>query len=137
MVTLNALPDGEDDMAFDGFPQPPSPAFSSSTRITSTPPVLPEIHIQQRAFSPVSMEFPLVPNPSRPAPAPSPLASSYTLPAPPADAHITDKPAQQPKISQMVVDSAAAQLRPQKDEPTKRPDTVYTMYDDEDAYGGI
>ena len=76
------------------------------------------------------MEFTLAPGATRPAPAPSPLASSYTLPTQPADAHIANKAPQ-------TLAETALQPRLQRDEPAKRPDTVYTMYDDEDAYGGI
>lgn len=138
MVTPGALPDPEDgdNTSIDGFPQPPSPTFTTSSRINSTPPVLPEIQVQQRAFSPTVMEFPLVPGASRPAPAPSPLASSHTPPTPPASAHIADKPVQLNTIQ--VHAESANQSRPQRDElAVNRPDTVYTLYDDEDAYGGI
>ncbi|KAI0071165.1 hypothetical protein K474DRAFT_668064 [Panus rudis PR-1116 ss-1] len=119
----------------DSFPVPPSPAFSSNTRITSTPPVLPEITIQQRSFSPISSDFP-----SSVQPSPSPLALSFSvpMPSPPADAHLaaaTEKKAVTPVPE---VASVQPQPRPLKEEPApKRPDTVYTMYDDEDAYAGI
>ncbi|KAJ3476651.1 hypothetical protein NLI96_g11012 [Meripilus lineatus] len=139
LATPRALPDfDDDDASITGFPVPPSPAFSTSTRITSTPPVLPEIQ-SQRGFSPVSMEFPLIPN-SRATPIPSPLASSYTLPTTPASAHIADKPIQQPAASAPIplnVEPATNSTRPQREAASARPDTVYTMYDDEDAYGGI
>lgn len=99
----------------DFVPRAPSPAYSSKSRIDSTPPKLPEISVQQRAFSPVVMNFPLSP----PAVTPSPLAQHVDLPSPPSEAHF----------------SAPPTPRPTKDAPAPvRPDTVY---DDEDAYGGI
>lgn len=124
----------------EAFPQPPSPAYSSNSRVTSTPPVLPEITIQQRAFSPISHDFPIAPSSVRPSP--SPLASSFNLPSPPVEAHfpeantvakhdsaVIDLPKQSP---------ASPQPRAVKEEASaKRPDTVYTLYDDEDAYGGM
>ncbi|KAI0364542.1 hypothetical protein BV20DRAFT_955993 [Pilatotrama ljubarskyi] len=110
-------------------PQPPSPTFSSKSRITSTPPTLPEIQIQQRPFSPVSLDFPLVP--STPHPVPSPLGSTFSIPSPPPSAHFpeTTAPASAtPTLRDHVVAGAPM---------AKRPDTVYTLYDEDDAYAGI
>nr|VWO98408.1 Cytochrome P450 monooxygenase AKT7 (EC (AK-toxin biosynthesis protein 7) [Ganoderma boninense] len=93
----------------DSVLQPPPPAFASSprTRITSIPPMLPELTLQERSFSPVAMDFPAPPSTfGRPEPQISPLAAA---------------PAAVPSTKEV---SAAA----------KRPETVY---DDEDAYGGI
>ncbi|KAI8985659.1 hypothetical protein BD414DRAFT_61883 [Trametes punicea] len=110
------------------LPQPPSPAFSSKSRIPSTPPKLPEIQIQQRPFSPVSLDFPLISSTSRPSP--SPLGSSFTAPSPPPTAHLHDAaaPAAGPALREQATAGAPA---------AKRPDTVYTLYDEEDAYAGI
>ncbi|OBZ73846.1 hypothetical protein A0H81_06458 [Grifola frondosa] len=49
----------------DSFPQPPSASFAGAPRITSTPPILPEI--QARPFSPVTYEFPNVPGKPSPS----------------------------------------------------------------------
>lgn len=118
----------------DSFPQPPSPTFSSSSRVTSKPPTLPEIQIQQRPFSPVSLDFPLVP--STPRAVPSPLASTFSMPSPPPDAHFPESPAA------AAAPAAAAPAPVPRSQVTpvpmsKRPDTVYTLYDEEDAYAGI
>ena len=102
---------------YDDLPKPPSPAYSSKSRIDSTPPKLPEIAVQQRSFSPVTMDFPMSP-PAHPVP--SPL--SLTLPSTPSE----------------VLFDAPLTPRPGKDTPsTPRPETTYTVYDDEDAYSGI
>lgn len=105
---------------FEGDEDVLPPTFAKS-RIDSTPPRLPELTVQQRAFSPVTMEFPHVDRP-----APSPLATSVTIPSPPAQAHFGKSPTPVPS------------LRPTREElHAKRPDTVYTLYEDEDAYAGI
>lgn len=106
----------------ESFLQPPSPSLSSKSRVPSSPPILPEIYIQERSFSPVSYEFPLVPSSVKP----SPLASSFALPSPPPEAHFMGASPDTPTTTRA------------KDTPAaKRPDTVYTLYDDEDAYAGI
>lgn len=104
-------------MDFDDLPKPPSPTYSSKSRIDSTPPMLPEISLQQRTFSPVTMDFPMSP----PAHSkPSPL--SLTAPNTPSE----------------IIFDAPLTPRPAKDTPsTPRPDTTYTVYDEEDAYGGF
>ncbi|KAI0630639.1 hypothetical protein C8Q77DRAFT_1160197 [Trametes polyzona] len=120
----------------DSFPQPPSPTFSSTSRVTSKPPTLPEIQIQQRPFSPVSLDFPVAP--STPRAVPSPLASTFSMPSPPPDAHFTEKPV--PASEPAPAPATAPAPRAQATGPTpmaKRPDTVYTLYDEEDAYAGI
>ncbi|OJT13500.1 hypothetical protein TRAPUB_9965 [Trametes pubescens] len=108
----------------DSFPMPPSPTYSSKSRVTSKPPTLPEIQIQQRPFSPVSLDFPLVP--STPHVAPSPLGSTFSMPSPPADAHFSEP-----------ASPATPVPRGQVVPMSKRPDTVYTLYDEDDAYAGI
>ncbi|KAI9067927.1 hypothetical protein FKP32DRAFT_1562756 [Trametes sanguinea] len=112
------------------LPQPPSPAFSSKSRIPSTPPMLPEIQIQQRPFSPVSLDFPQVP--STPRAVPSPLGSSFTAPSPPPSAHLPETPSAAATPAPAPREQATARVP-----AAKRPDTVYTLYDEEDAYAGI
>ena len=61
------------------------------------------------------------------------LAASVQMPVSPAEAHLNDA-----AMNATHHDSAPPTPRPQKDAmPAARPDTVYTMYDDDDAYGGI
>lgn len=129
------------------FPAPPSPvhATASRYRVESMPPTLPEIIVQSRvsvastylseAGTPSAPAFPSgqtvvmkshgpfgeSPLGSRFPVTPSPLASSFTVPTPPAAT--TTFPAE----------PAPAQAR---SDPKKR-QTVYTVYDPEDAYGGI
>ena len=87
---------------------PPSPAHSNPGRVDSSPPTLPELN------PPMSPVYALRPGTAE-------LSSKQTegsggnFPAAPAPAHVTRPTAQ----------------------GQKRPDTVYTIYDDEDAYGGI
>ncbi|KAI0701477.1 hypothetical protein BC835DRAFT_1517654 [Cytidiella melzeri] len=100
----------------------PSPAFSGKARINSIPPTLPEIG---RPFSPVTMEFPVAPTSVQP----SPLSTSFTVPSPSDGAHFKPANPDTPTVPGM---------RPARQEtPAKRPDTVYTLYDDDDAYAGI
>ena len=108
-------------MHVDDLPAPPSPAYSSKSRVDSTPPKLPELAVEQRAFSPVTMHFPMSP-PSHQVS--SPLAAPPTdFPVTPSEAHFADAP---------------PTPRAAKNTPAApRPDTAYTVYDDEDAYGGI
>ncbi|KAI0765651.1 hypothetical protein BD413DRAFT_164197 [Trametes elegans] len=130
----------------DSFPQPPSPTYSSKSRVTSKPPTLPEIQIQQRPFSPVSLEFPIAP--SSPHPAPSPLGSSFSALSPPPSAHFPDNvgPTHEPEpapVSATAPAPAPAPVAIPRENSAmggpvaKRPDTVYTLYDEEDAYAGI
>lgn len=127
------------------FPAPPSPVHpgASRRRVDSTPPMLPEIVVESRASSylsdsgssPFATGFPsgqtlvvkgsgLTDSPmgSRFPVTPSPLASSFAMPSPPAAASAF--PAAPPP---------AAQPRPD----AKQRQSVYTVYDPEDAYGGI
>ncbi|KAJ7460761.1 hypothetical protein FB451DRAFT_502072 [Mycena latifolia] len=129
------------------FPAPPSPVRTTASRyrVDSMPPTLPEIIVQSRVSvtsaylsdgaspspSPFAAGFPAgqtvvmkgqeSPMGSRFPVTPSPLASSFTVPSPPAAA--TSFPAAPP----------AAQPRPD----AKQRQSVYTVYDPEDAYGGI
>ncbi|CAL1714022.1 unnamed protein product [Somion occarium] len=132
---------GDDDVRAirESFPVPPSPAFSSKSRIPSTPPILPEIQLQQRSFSPISHEFPMALSSGRPSP--SPLAPSFNMPIPPVEAHFpSGSTAVEPTKANVEISKEAAvvpQARPAKEDLSKRPDTVYTLYDDDDAYAGI
>ncbi|KAH8093228.1 hypothetical protein BXZ70DRAFT_897565 [Cristinia sonorae] len=109
--------------------QPPSPSHSPTTRINSIPPMLPEIHLPQRAFSP--MGYPESNKQLAGArTGPSPLANV----AVPSNAHLVDRHsafADVPKTPNM--DSPPITPRPHVTE-TKRPET---LYDDDDAYAGI
>lgn len=116
----------------------PSPNAFNQTRIPSLPPTLPEIHVPERSFSPVAaLEFPVPlsvrsspssisagfsdlrgPPPSEPNHKSSPLATSTPMRA-----------QEQPTVIPREPKTRAA--------PANRPDTVYTVYDEEDAYGGF
>ena len=89
---------------------PPSPVHSNRSRIDSSPPRLPELN------PPMSPVYGLHPAPAE-APNKRTDASPADIPAAPAPAHIARTNPTNPN--------------------QKRPDTVYTIYDDEDAYGGI
>ncbi|KAI0339687.1 hypothetical protein BDW22DRAFT_1431576 [Trametopsis cervina] len=104
----------------------PSPAYSGKSRINSTPPTLPEIHLPDRAFSPVTMEFPTAPSSVHP----SPLSSQFSMPSPPPSAHFGNAKPDTPTVP-------VGMRATREDAPSKRPDTVYTLYDDDDAYAGI
>lgn len=119
------------------FPAPPSPAHSlNHQRIDSTPPMLPEIHVESRPQSydfpasvrgsgvgsgypsGVTKDFLKSPLGSQFPATPSPLASSFGIPTPPAAAMSFPM-------------STAREVKPAEN---KRPETIY---DDEDAYAGI
>lgn len=108
---------------------PPSPAYSGKSRVDSTPPTLPEIHLNERSFSPVTMEFPIAPSSVNP----SPLSAAFTLPSPPMEAHFPTTPTAANPDTPTVLGARHVRQEPQG----KRPDTVYTLYDDDDAYAGI
>ncbi|TFK44492.1 hypothetical protein BDQ12DRAFT_21025 [Crucibulum laeve] len=164
------------------FPTPPSPgpAMSSRYRVDSTPPTLPEIHLESRVSvssyggydtpsgnngpgpSPLGSGFPsgvssaatvgvgrnLVPESpyiNRFPITPSPLASSFGMPTPPVGRSFEASPppsVHQPHTSgangDTPVSTGNVTTRNTNPESSgKRPDTVYSMYDAEDAYGGI
>ena len=106
------------------FPEPPSPALTvaSRFRVDSTPPTLPEMGLESRAsvHSSVHSVSPDVTGkgPSRSPPTPSPLATSFNT-----DIHGNS----QPGVA-LASDGAVAAKE------AKRPETVYNP---EDAYGGI
>ena len=94
----------------EGVLPPPSPVHSNRSRVDSTPPILPELN------PPMSPVYALRPTTAE-DPSKQTDASATDLPAAPAPAHVA---------------------RPIPTTPNqKRPDTVYTIYDDDDAYGGI
>lgn len=139
---------------------PPQPLFAkegaesngTGPRVMSIPPMLPEISVQERAFSPIEYNgFPV---------SPSPMQSSFSIgtPNPPASPSPLGRthPAEHPPLSPVTSTPKRAQVVNDSDShvhtgretpveigfaggaPTnksqKRPDT---LYDDEDAYGGI
>ncbi|KAJ6478530.1 hypothetical protein C8R47DRAFT_1198463 [Mycena vitilis] len=130
------------------FPAPPSPVHTSASRyrVDSTPPMLPEIFLPRGSVSlsdagsssgtPTTPSFPggqtlFMKAPGQDSPvggrfpvSPSPLASSFTVATPPAASAEKSFLPQEPP---------AAQPRPD----AKKRQSVYTVYDPEDAYGGI
>jgi hypothetical protein len=116
--------------------QLPTPIMFDQTRISSDPPTLPEIRVPERSFSPVaSLELP-VPVSARESPSPFSIEFSDVRTPPPAGLKFTRSP-----LATSTPTSAKPTVIPndQKAEAksSKRPDTVYTLYDEEDAYGGF
>jgi hypothetical protein len=115
-----ADPDSQDEgVELDIHLQPPSP---SSSRITSKPPTLPEITPTEKTFSsisPISYDFPV-------SAGPSPFANSFGIPA--RDSSVA--------MASPSVNRAPAVASNLGNE-LKRPESTYTMYGAEDAYGGI
>ena len=113
----------------------PTPVLYDNMRISSTPPTMPEIHVPERSFSPVaSLEFP-VPLSARETPSPFSVEFSDTRTPPPAGLKHKSSP---------LANSSPTQAQPtvipheaKADAEPGRRDTVYTLYDEEDAYGGI
>jgi hypothetical protein len=115
------------------FPEPPSPALTvaSRFRVDSTPPTLPEINVQSRGsvhsvHSSLGSELPSgVKGPGmRSVPAPSPLATTFPL-----SAENIALPATPTTPTASVAAGSAVSAK-----ELKRPET---LYDPEDAYGGI
>jgi len=114
----------------------PTPILYEHTRISSTPPTLPEIRVPERSFSPVaSFEFP-VPLSARDSPSPFTAEFSDLRTPPPEGLKYKSSPLATSSPTQDQP-STSAIPRETEGEPAKRPDTVYTMYDEDDAYGGI
>ena len=89
---------------------PPSPVHSNRSRVDSSPPMLPELN------PPMSPVYGLRPGTAE-APGKRTEAPTTDIPAALVPAHIARSNPTAPN--------------------QKRPDTVYTIYDDEDAYAGI
>lgn len=116
----------------------PSPNAFQQTRIPSLPPTLPEISVPERSFSPVaSLEFP-VPLSVRNVPSPISAEFSDSRGPPPTLPPYKSSPL---AISNAMQAQAQATVIPREPKseaaPPARPDTVYTVYDEEDAYGGM
>ena len=111
----------------------PDPSFPGKARVDSTPPTLPEIMLPRRSFSPVSLNFPT--DRSSGHASPSPLVTSFTVSSQLPEAHPAGAPA--PSKLSMSESAAPAMRLQQAEAPAKRPDTVYTLYEDEDAYAAI
>ena len=114
----------------------PTPIMFQQTRISSTPPTLPEIRVPERSFSPVaSYELP-VPLSARESPSPFSVEFSDVRSPPPAGLKFTSSPLA--TSTPVEAESTTIPNEPKADtESRKRPDTVYTLYDEEDAYGGF
>ncbi|KAI9453402.1 hypothetical protein BJY52DRAFT_1189624 [Lactarius psammicola] len=116
----------------------PSPNAFQQTRIASLPPTLPEIHVPERSFSPVaSLEFP-VPLSVRNSPSPLSAEFSDLRGPPPTESNYQSSPLATSTPMQAQAQATVIPREPKNGAAsTNRPDTVYTMYDEEDAYGGI
>lgn len=113
------------------FPEPPSPALTvaSRFRVDSIPPTLPEIHLESRSsvhssFGGESPRAGLSVKALRSPVAPSPLSAGFV-----ADSSSADMPAT-PDADPVSIDAEPAV----SEKELKRPET---LYDPEDAYGGI
>ncbi|GJE93869.1 hypothetical protein PsYK624_100340 [Phanerochaete sordida] len=102
----------------DDLPRPPSPAYSSKSRIDSTPPKLPEFSGKDSLFSPVTLEFPSSPA----AHGKSPLSASVELTD---ESHVAGAKASPEPVRHNTKDTHA------------RSPSTHTVYDDDDAYAGI
>ena len=116
----------------DGLP----PHVLEPPRIPSLPPTLPEIDVPER-FSPVgSLEFPV---PASVCSSPTPFSAEFSdMRVPPPIESIKKSGAL--AGSAPVQAQAQASVIPREHETgagAPRPDTVYTIYDEEDAYGGM
>ncbi|KAG6878888.1 hypothetical protein C0992_006901 [Termitomyces sp. T32_za158] len=120
----------------DDFPVPPSPVHSHISRADSVPPMLPEISMGSRPSSynfPASDRGSYIPNNTTKEYSKSPLGTLAPATPSPLASGVSVSPPQPTATSS----SDAAPLTPRQnkfDVPAKRPDTVY---DDQDAYGGI
>lgn len=137
------------------FPAPPSPpaSFSSRYRVDSSPPTLPEIHLESRAStnSYSDFQFPSARIPAGSSPlassslsdisespfvsrfptTPSPMASSFGLPTPPVTRKFDTSSPNTP-----LANNISTHINPdvQLTVQNKRPPT---LYDADDAYGGF
>ncbi|KZT07209.1 uncharacterized protein LAESUDRAFT_758622 [Laetiporus sulphureus 93-53] len=123
----------------DSFGPLPLPDFEAYTRVASTPPSLPEIQVQQRAFSPVANVSPVKASFTVPAPPkPSPLGTFYALPSPPPEAHVVPvaAPTASPDSAADVSMNAPAAPATVEQNGVQRPENVYT-HSNKDAYTGV
>jgi hypothetical protein len=129
--------DNPSDESDDEWPLP-SPNALQQTRIASLPPTLPQISVTERSFSPVSsLEFPV---PLSVHNTPSPFSVEFSdVGGPPAtESNYKSSPLATSTPMQAHAQASIIPREPKTEvTPTKRPDTVYTLYDEEDAYGGI
>jgi len=133
------------------FPVPPSPAHtvSSRYRVDSTPPTLPEILVESRVSVgayPMKrdsgiMNSGLTPGQgSRFPTTPSPLASSFAMSSPPPSGESSfpnDAAAAPSPLDNEVSAPEAAASKEENPNVKKKRATTYSVYDAEDAYGGI
>lgn len=125
------------DEADDDLPLPSPNAFHQ-TRIASLPPTLPEINVPERSFSPVaSLEFP-VPLSVRNSPSPNSAEFSDLRGPSPTQPTYKSSPLATSNPMQAQAQATVIPREPKSEAaPAARPDTVYTVYDEEDAYGGM
>ncbi|KAI9507674.1 hypothetical protein F5148DRAFT_1376386 [Russula earlei] len=111
----------------------PTPILVNHSRVSSKPPILPEIRVPDSPAP--SLEIP-VPLSARESPSPFTVEFSNLRIPPPEGLKYKSSPL---ATASPVQDQPASIPRDPKTEaePAKRPDTVYTLYDEEDAYGGI
>ena len=123
-----------DDELDDDLPLP-SPTAFQQTRIPSLPPTLPEIRVPERSFSPVaSLEFP-VPLSVHNTPSPFSMEFSDVRGPPPTVSNYKSSPLATSTTVQ--AEATVIPREPKSEAASTRPDTVYTLYDEEDAYGGM
>ena len=110
----------DDDDAPEPTLEPPSTAYLRP-RIDSTPPVLPELNVYQRSFSP------------------TPFSSTFEKAMSPTMGRVYQPStlAQQGNSGPVVSAAATVVATAAPTTQPKRPDTVYSYYDPDDAYGGI
>lgn len=153
--TNHAAADEDDGQVNSTIPSMLVPGATPSPRITSQPPSLPEIRMMSGSFSPVAYSFPVTPSPRKGSfdihsgraspkvdlPPLSPVTTSPRraqfvegLEARAHDGHET------PVEIDFVADdksSAKTEAKPESAKMNASPKRPETVYDDEDAYGGI
>lgn len=110
---------------------PPSPIYSmnstkaSRDRVLSNPPQLPDFQAQGRTFSPSSYDFP-----QTPSALPSPSAANFNIPSPRAAERFPNGLTPEAAGASSAHNVAASGKN-------QRPASTYTVYDENDAYGGF
>jgi hypothetical protein len=112
---------------------PPSPIYSMNStktfrdRVISNPPQLPDFQAQERTFSPTSYDFPQTPSV---LPTPSPSPANFSIPSSQAVERfpngLTPEAAGAPSARNVAASGK-----------NQRPASTYTVYDENDAYGGF